>query len=60
MVNQLYMLPSPFLVVITDPEFDILSAIFHLLSNSLIKWKPAHVKGHQDDIQPKEDSPVKC
>jgi hypothetical protein len=60
MVNQLYMLPSLYLAVVTDPAFNIKLANFHLLSNSSIsnssiKWKPAHIKGHQDDIQPKED-----
>jgi len=51
---------SPYLAVVTDPAFNIKLANFHLLSNSSIsnysiKWKPAHIKGHQDDIQPKED-----
>jgi len=43
------------LATVTDPAFNKLSAIFHLLSPSKIKWRPVHVKGHQDDSQPTEE-----
>jgi hypothetical protein len=43
------------LATVTDPAFNKLSAIFHLLSLSKIKWRPVHVKGHQDDSQPTEE-----
>jgi hypothetical protein len=40
---------------ITDPDFDILSAIFHLLALSKITWMPIHVKSHQLNIHLRED-----
>jgi hypothetical protein len=48
---------SKSLAGVIDPDFDILSSIFRLLSHSPISWKPVHVKGHQDDILPIENLP---
>jgi hypothetical protein len=42
---------------VTDPDFDVLSSIFHLLSKSKLQWKPVHVKCHQDDTLPFADLP---